>query len=152
MTKRRPVTKIITTVVKAYGKQPSCCCDSYSISNRVKSAGASVFRHNCRKRQYESGCDQTHDQHAEKAGILTSRPGVAGASLKRDPADISLLDIYRAVQSQEELFAIHEKPNPDCPVGKRIQSTLDETFHSVQKAMENELASKSLKDILSHLF
>ncbi|ASB87034.1 Rrf2 family transcriptional regulator [Bacillus sonorensis] len=88
----------------------------------------------------------------KKAGILTSRPGVAGASLKRDPADISLLDIYRAVQSQEELFAIHEKPNPDCPVGKRIQSTLDETFHSVQKAMENELASKSLKDILSHLF
>ncbi|MCY8023700.1 Rrf2 family transcriptional regulator [Bacillus sonorensis] len=88
----------------------------------------------------------------KKAGILTSRPGVAGASLKRDPADISLLDIYRAVQSQEELFAIHEKPNPDCPVGKRIQSTLDKTFHSVQKAMENELASKSLKDILSHLF
>ncbi|UOY87064.1 Rrf2 family transcriptional regulator [Bacillus glycinifermentans] len=87
----------------------------------------------------------------KKADILTSRPGVAGARLKRDPEDISLLDIYRAVQSQEELFAIHEKPNPDCPVGKRIQSTLDETFYSVQQAMENELASKSLKDILFHL-
>ncbi|KKB74282.1 MULTISPECIES: Rrf2 family transcriptional regulator [Bacillus] len=87
----------------------------------------------------------------KKADILTSRPGVAGASLKRAPVDISLLDIYRAVQSQEELFAIHEKPNPDCPVGKRIQSTLDETFYSVQRAMENELASKSLKDILFHL-
>ncbi|MBU8787664.1 MULTISPECIES: Rrf2 family transcriptional regulator [Bacillus] len=87
----------------------------------------------------------------KKADILTSRPGVAGASLKRAPEDISLLDIYRAVQSQEELFAIHEKPNPDCPVGKRIQSTLDETFYSVQRAMENELASKSLKDILFHL-
>lgn len=87
----------------------------------------------------------------KKADILTSRPGVAGALLKRDPEDISLLDIYRAVQSQEELFAIHEKPNPDCPVGKRIQSTLDETFYSVQQAMENELASKSLKDILFHL-
>ncbi|MEC1259290.1 Rrf2 family transcriptional regulator [Bacillus swezeyi] len=88
----------------------------------------------------------------KKADILTSRPGVAGASLKRDPADISLLDIYRAVQQQEELFAIHEKPNLNCPVGKQIQSTLDQTFLSVQQAMERELASKSLKDVLTHLF
>ncbi|MFN2744583.1 MULTISPECIES: Rrf2 family transcriptional regulator [Bacillus] len=88
----------------------------------------------------------------KKADILSSRPGVAGASLKRDPAEISLLDIYRAVQPQEELFAIHEKPNPNCPVGKQIQATLDQTFHSVQQAMENELASKSLKDVLTHLF
>lgn len=82
----------------------------------------------------------------KKGGILTSRPGVAGATLKRDPEDISLLDIYRAVQPQEELFAIHDKPNPNCPVGRQIQTTLDQTFHSVQQAMENELASKSLKD------
>ncbi|KAA6451005.1 Rrf2 family transcriptional regulator [Bacillus swezeyi] len=88
----------------------------------------------------------------KKADILTSRPGVAGASLKRDPADISLLDIYRAVQQQEELFAIHEKPNLNCPVGKQIQTTLDQTFLSVQQAMEHELASKSLKDVLTHLF
>lgn len=88
----------------------------------------------------------------KKAGILTSRPRVAGASLKRDPEDISLLDIYRAVQPHEELFAIHDKPNPNCPVGRQIQTTLDQTFHSVQQAMENELASKSLKDVLTHLF
>ncbi|MCY7777244.1 Rrf2 family transcriptional regulator [Bacillus haynesii] len=88
----------------------------------------------------------------KKAGILTSRPGVAGATLKRDPEDISLLDIYRAVQPHEELFAIHDKPNPNCPVGRQIQTTLDQTFHSVQQAMENELASKSLKDVLTHLF
>ncbi|WP_195536806.1 Rrf2 family transcriptional regulator [Bacillus paralicheniformis] len=88
----------------------------------------------------------------KKGGILTSRPGVAGATLKRDPEDISLLDIYRVVQPQEELFAIHDKPNPNCPVGRQIQTTLDQTFHSVQQAMENELASKSLKDVLTHLF
>ncbi|MCY7752376.1 Rrf2 family transcriptional regulator [Bacillus haynesii] len=88
----------------------------------------------------------------KKGGILKSRPGVAGATLKKDPEDISLLDIYRAVQPQEELFAIHDKPNPNCPVGRQIQTTLDQTFHSVQQAMENELASKSLKDVLTHLF
>ncbi|PJZ02000.1 Rrf2 family transcriptional regulator [Bacillus vallismortis] len=88
----------------------------------------------------------------KKADILTARAGVPGASLKKDPADISLLDVYRAVQKQDELFAVHENPNPNCPVGRKIQNALDETFESVQKAMENELASKSLKDVMNHLF
>lgn len=87
----------------------------------------------------------------KKADILTSRAGVPGASLKKDPADISLLEVYRAVQKQEELFAVHENPNPKCPVGKNSERS-DETFESVQRAMENELASKSLKDVMNHLF
>lgn len=60
----------------------------------------------------------------KKADILTSRAGVPGASLKKDPADISLLDVYRAVQKQEELFAVHENPNPKCPVGKKFRTRL----------------------------
>ncbi|MFC7394808.1 Rrf2 family transcriptional regulator [Scopulibacillus cellulosilyticus] len=88
----------------------------------------------------------------KKAGLLKTHPGAAGTFLAKDPSDISLLDVYRAVQTKDELFAIHEQPNPNCPVGKNIQSTLNETFHDVQKAMENELAGKSIKDILDHLF
>lgn len=84
----------------------------------------------------------------KKADILTSRAGVPGASLKKDPADISLLEVYRAVQKQEELFAVHENPNPKCPVGKKIQNALDETFESVQRAMENELASKRSESVV----
>jgi DNA-binding IscR family transcriptional regulator len=88
----------------------------------------------------------------KKAGILKSSVGVPGAVLAKDPSEISLLDVYKAVQMEDELFAIHEQPNPNCRVGKNIQSTLDEVFLSAQKAMENELASKSLKDIIDHLF
>lgn len=58
----------------------------------------------------------------KKADILTSRAGVPGASLKKDPADITLLEVYRAVQKQEELFAVHENPNPKCPVGKKFRT------------------------------
>ncbi|BCT29807.1 hypothetical protein BVAD3_34810 [Bacillus velezensis] len=56
------------------------------------------------------------------------------------------------MQNKEELFAVHDNPNPDCPVGKNMQRALDETFGSVQRAMENELASKSLYDVMNHLF
>lgn len=87
----------------------------------------------------------------KKADILTSRPGVPGSALKKDPSEISLLEVYKAVQVQDDLFAIHEKPNPNCPVGGNIQATLDETFNSIQQAMENELKNKSLKDVIDHL-
>ncbi|USK92893.1 Rrf2 family transcriptional regulator [Rossellomorea marisflavi] len=88
----------------------------------------------------------------KKAGLLTSQAGVPGFNLTRDPQDITLLDIYKAVNMEKELFSIHDKPNPKCPVGKRIQGTLDETFRSVQAAMENELNEQTLKDIMNHLF
>lgn len=88
----------------------------------------------------------------KKAGLLTSQAGVPGFNLTRDPKDITLLDIYKAVNMEKDLFSIHDKPNPKCPVGKRIQGTLDETFKSVQAAMENELNEQTLKDIMNHLF
>lgn len=88
----------------------------------------------------------------KKAGILRTHAGLPGAVLAKDPADISLLDVYKAVAPEDELFAIHDEPNPNCPVGKNIQSTLDDVFYRAQKAMENELASRSVKEILEHLF
>jgi len=87
----------------------------------------------------------------KKAGILTSKVGVPGSSLTRDPSDITLFDIYKAVHLEKELFPIHNNPNPDCHVGKKIQYTLNVTFESVQTAMENELKNKTLKSVMNHL-
>ncbi|EAZ85703.1 MULTISPECIES: Rrf2 family transcriptional regulator [Lysinibacillus] len=87
----------------------------------------------------------------KKAGILTSKVGVPGSSLTRDPSDITLFDIYKAVHLEKELFPIHNNPNPDCHVGKKIQHTLNVTFESVQTAMENELKNKTLESVMNHL-
>lgn len=87
----------------------------------------------------------------KKAGLLQSQVGTPGAVLTRDPGEISLLDIYLAVQEKEVLFSMHENPNPQCPVGKNIQSALEDTFHTAQTAMEKELASKSLQDIRTRM-
>ncbi|MGM0899735.1 MAG: Rrf2 family transcriptional regulator [Bacillota bacterium] len=88
----------------------------------------------------------------KKAGLLTSRVGVPGFSITRDPKEITILDVYKAVHLEKELFSIHDKPNPNCPVGKKIQGTLDVTFESVQTAMENELNNKTLQEVMDHLF
>ncbi|MER2175709.1 MAG: Rrf2 family transcriptional regulator [Carnobacterium sp.] len=87
----------------------------------------------------------------KKAGLLTSRAGITGSSLTKNPKEITLLDIYKAINLERELFSIHEKPNPNCPVGKNIQGTLDDTFNDVQTAMEKELGNKTLQAVIDHL-
>ncbi|MUT66253.1 Rrf2 family transcriptional regulator [Paenibacillus sp. NEAU-GSW1] len=88
-----------------------------------------------------------------KAGLLLTTPGVAGATLARPASQITMLDIYRAVQSegQEDLFAIHEKPNPACSVGKHIQQSLETVFSEAQLALEAKLASQTLEQVTTDL-
>ncbi|MFF2907340.1 Rrf2 family transcriptional regulator [Paenibacillus sp. NPDC057934] len=88
-----------------------------------------------------------------KAGLVDVRPGVAGAKLARDPEQITLLEIYKAVNAVEEgsLFAIHEHPNPDCPVGKNIAGAIVPVFGRAQTAMESVLQGVTLAEIASEM-
>jgi DNA-binding IscR family transcriptional regulator len=51
------------------------------------------------------------------------------------------------MSEQEELFSMHENPNPACQVGRNIQSSLDHVFLSAQRAMEAELASITMEQV-----
>ncbi|MBD7968822.1 Rrf2 family transcriptional regulator [Paenibacillus gallinarum] len=88
-----------------------------------------------------------------KAGLVDVKPGVAGARLKKEAADITLLDVYRAVNAVEEdaLFSVHDSPNPACVVGRNIQNAISPIFISAQKAMEDQLASVSIADVIYDL-
>lgn len=63
---------------------------------------------------------------------------------------ISLYDIYDAVDcvSDEGLFHFHENPNTNCPVGRNIHKSVDKRLVSVQKAMEDELKSIKMSEIV----
>ncbi len=82
----------------------------------------------------------------KKAGLIDVRPGVGGATLLKPPDEITLLDIYRAVELTEGagLFGLHENPNPACPVGRNIASALRSEMDEAQRAMEQRLAQVSL--------
>ncbi|MNI53734.1 putative HTH-type transcriptional regulator YwnA [compost metagenome] len=88
-----------------------------------------------------------------KAGLVDVRPGVAGAKLTRSASEITLLQIYRAVNAVEEdsLFSVHEHPNPACPVGKNIAGAIVPVFSSAQKAMENVLQEVTLDQIVNQI-
>lgn len=84
------------------------------------------------------------------AGLVEVARGSGGASVPKPLNEISLLDIYNAVECIEngELFHFHENPNTDCPVGKNIHLILDDKLMQVQKAMEDKLAAITLEDIM----
>lgn len=86
----------------------------------------------------------------KRAGLVEVRPGVGGASLRREPEQITLLDVYRAVNVTEgnQLFRIHEKPNVRCPVGRNIERVLQGELQAAQAALEQRLAQTSLAQLL----
>ncbi|TFE23486.1 Rrf2 family transcriptional regulator [Cohnella luojiensis] len=87
----------------------------------------------------------------KKAGLVEVRPGVGGASLLKTPEEITLLDVYRAVNVIEEnqLFRVHEDSNIRCQVGRNIESVLQAELFEAQSAMEHRLAQTTLLQLTS---
>lgn len=86
------------------------------------------------------------------AGLLCTKPGVAGSTLAKDAKEISLLDIYRAVREEEEvIFDVHQNPSEKCWVGHNICSALASPFAAAQQALEQSLACYSLYDIATEI-
>lgn len=86
------------------------------------------------------------------AGLVDVKAGSGGATLKKEPGDITLYDIYIAMDCLEGgLFHFHENPNPNCPVGKNIHAVLDEHLDNAQTAMENELKKVTLDEIFKQM-
>ncbi|MDD9149691.1 Rrf2 family transcriptional regulator [Sporolactobacillus sp. CQH2019] len=88
----------------------------------------------------------------KKAGFVRVRPGAGGASLLKDPGEITLFDIYRAVDVTEEhhLFRIHENCNIHCPVGRNIERVLQAELNDAQSAMEHRLAQTTLEQLIQN--
>lgn len=86
-----------------------------------------------------------------EAGIVETRQGSGGAHLARDPCEITLYDIYKAVECTDNsgMFRFHENPNADCPVGRNIHRVMDGRLAAAQTALENELKGTALSEIIA---
>ena len=82
------------------------------------------------------------------AGLVTVRAGEGGASLAKEPEDITLMDVFDAVEKEEALFHFHENPNPECPIGKNVHAVLDNKLFAVQEAMREKMKSITLQDLI----
>lgn len=83
------------------------------------------------------------------AGIVEIKAGIGGASLAKSPDEITLLDIFKAVEKEESLFHFHENPNLQCPVGRNVHNVMDSKLDNIQYAMENELSKITLSQLIN---
>lgn len=89
----------------------------------------------------------------KRAGIVSVARGTGGAALKKDPRDISLLDIYSAVDaaSLDELIGVHPHPADQCPFGRNIYRLLAEPYAEIGDAVREKMASVRLSLLLERL-
>ena len=83
-----------------------------------------------------------------EAGMVSSRPGVGGGwVLARDPADITLGDVWRAIQADDRLLGLH-RVNPRCDVGQAIQRHLAAVDRRASAAVQSELDQITVAEML----
>jgi Rrf2 family protein len=87
-----------------------------------------------------------------KAGLVQTRTGKTGAcSLAKKAKDISLLEIYEAVEAPKA-FAIHSYPNQKtCRVSCNIKTAMEKVLNRTQKSMEQSLSKLTLAELVEDL-
>jgi Rrf2 family protein len=84
-----------------------------------------------------------------RAGLVESRRGVgAGWSLARDLESMTLLDVYKAVETGP-LFAMHRStPDQGCVVGYGIQPAMQGIYEGIEETLRRELDEVTLDGVL----
>lgn len=85
-----------------------------------------------------------------KGGIVESFRGAnAGWRLAKDARDISLLDVFDALEEGAH-FALHaSQPSQSCPVGRGLGTTLGCLYGSIDESVRKQLAETTIETVLA---
>jgi Rrf2 family protein len=88
----------------------------------------------------------------ERQGLVAVKPGRnGGVALIRSPDDITLHDIYRAVEPDSSLFALRERSNPRCRVHLSLKQTLPPVFDAANDAVDKVLQQTKLSSLVERI-
>ena len=88
-----------------------------------------------------------------RAGIVEGLRRSGGFTLLRPASELTLLDVYRAVEGTGgvHVFDVHRNPNDECIVGRHIQPVMSEVFGRMEERLARELAGVTLADCIKQL-
>jgi Rrf2 family protein len=87
-----------------------------------------------------------------RAGLTTSQEGKRGGTVLARPADqISLRDVYRAVDEERELIPLHPSPHPQCKIGRNIKGVLGSAVAEVEETVDVQLDKTTIADLLAEI-
>ena len=80
-----------------------------------------------------------------KHNLVESKEGKnGGTKLSKSPSDITLEEVFRITFDKASLGFSKNKPNPECPVGKDINSNLNSLYEGLNQAVSDQLKAISL--------
>ena len=84
----------------------------------------------------------------ERAKLVRSVAGRSGGfELERNAAEITLADVYHAVED-ENVFRMHKSdPNSECPVAAQLGRILNAPLRAAECALHSSLAKTTLNDV-----
>ena len=87
-----------------------------------------------------------------KANLVNTTTGKSGSCLlAKKPEDISLLEIYKAVDAPQT-FAIHDYPvQSQCRVSCNIEATMQKVLEKAQNSFEGTLGETSLAEVIADI-
>lgn len=82
--------------------------------------------------------------------LVTAAEGSGGGwQLARPAAQITLLDVYDAVEDDTSILPTHaHSPSQSCVIGRHMQTLLEEEFAAAQRTLEQRLSRTSIADML----
>lgn len=86
----------------------------------------------------------------KKAGIITVPRGTGGAELCADPSQITLYQIYSALEPDgvTSIIGIHACDGRPCPVAQNIRKVLEPPYHRIEDAVKNAMEEITLQSMI----
>lgn len=86
----------------------------------------------------------------KKAGLITVPRGIGGAQLSVDPSQITLYQIYSALEPKglSSLIGIHPCQGCACPVAQNIHQVLQKPYHQIEEAVQSTMENTTLQSMI----
>ena len=86
----------------------------------------------------------------KKAGLITVPRGTGGAELCADPSQITLYQIYSALEPDgvTSIIGIHPCDGRPCPVAQNIRKVLEPPYHKTEDAVKNAMVEVTLQSMI----
>jgi Rrf2 family protein len=86
----------------------------------------------------------------KKAGLITVPRGTGGAELCAQPSQITLYQIYAALEPKgiTSIIGIHPCDGRPCPVAKNIRKVLESPYHEIENAVKETMEKITLQSMI----
>lgn len=86
----------------------------------------------------------------KKARLITVPRGTGGAELCADPSQITLYQIYSALEPDgvTSIIGIHPCDGRPCPVAQNIRKVLEPPYHKIEDAVKDAMEGITLQSMI----